>query len=70
MMARVHRGQLDMEGYVTAQSRALELQKQLLLQLRGELPETLQAQRERTAAICYDLAEHHKRDRRFKEVSA
>ncbi|GLC77752.1 hypothetical protein PLESTB_000959000 [Pleodorina starrii] len=65
MLAKVHRGTGDLEGYVEAQSRALELQKALLSKLRGELPEAVAAQRERTAAICFDLAEQHKRARKF-----
>ncbi|PNW81978.1 hypothetical protein CHLRE_06g268800v5 [Chlamydomonas reinhardtii] len=65
MLAKVHKGKLEMEGYSQAQSRALELQKQLLLKLRGELPEAVALQRERTAAICFDLAEQSKRARQF-----
>ncbi len=57
-----------MEGYASSQTRALELQKQLLLKLRGELPEAVTMQRERTAAICFDLAEQHKRARKFDKV--
>ncbi|EFJ52945.1 hypothetical protein VOLCADRAFT_78980 [Volvox carteri f. nagariensis] len=65
MLAKVHKGTGDMDGYVAAQTRALDLQKQLLLKLRGELPEAVALQRERTAAICFDLAEQHKRARKF-----
>lgn len=68
MLAKVHKGKLEMEGYSQAQSRALELQKQLLLKLRGELPEAVALQRERTAAICFDLAEQSKRARQFDRV--
>lgn len=62
------KGTGDMEGYASSQTRALELQKQLLLKLRGELPEAVTMQRERTAAICFDLAEQHKRARKFDKV--
>ncbi|KXZ45770.1 hypothetical protein GPECTOR_50g563 [Gonium pectorale] len=65
MLAKVHKGTGDLDGYVAAQSRALDLQKQLLLKLRGELPEAVAMQRERTAAICFDLAEQNKRARKF-----
>ncbi|GIL85609.1 hypothetical protein Vretimale_13293 [Volvox reticuliferus] len=65
MLAKVHKGTGDMDGYVAAQTRALDLQKQLLQKLRGELPEAVSLQRERTAAICFDLAEQHKRARKF-----
>lgn len=58
----------DLESHVAAAERALELQRQLLLKLRGELPEAVAAQRTKTASICFDLAEHHKRTRKFERV--
>lgn len=69
LLARVSKGTGDMEGYASSQTRALELQKQLLLKLRGELPEAVTMQRERTAAICFDLAEQHKRARKFDKAA-
>ncbi|KAG2502129.1 hypothetical protein HYH03_000619 [Edaphochlamys debaryana] len=68
MLAKVHKGTGDLDNYVASQSRALELQKALLQKLRGELPESVVVQRERTAAICFDLAEQNKRARKFEQA--
>ncbi len=67
-MGRVYKGQSDMDSYLEACGRALDLQKQLLSRLRGELPETLQAQRDKTAGICFEMAEFHKRARKFDKA--
>lgn len=64
----LHRGDNDAERYVEAQLRALELQRDLLARLRAELPETVSAQKGKAAGICYDLAEHYKRGRKFDQV--
>ncbi len=48
---------------------SLRSDPQLLSKLRGELPEAVALQRERTATICFDLADQHKRARKFDRVS-
>ncbi|MEW5313286.1 MAG: hypothetical protein WDW38_004868 [Sanguina aurantia] len=68
LMARVYKGNSDMDNYVSAQSKALELQRGLLVKMRGELPEPLMIQREKAADICFDLAEHHQKTRRFDKA--
>ena len=59
IMARVYKGSGDMDSYVEACMRALDLQKQLLSKMRGETLEALQAHRMKAAGICYDLAEYY-----------
>jgi len=65
LLARTAKGQQDMNGFLETQTQALELQRQLLQRLRGELPEGIEAQRIKAAEICYELAEHHKKNRKF-----
>eukprot|EP00798_Chlamydomonas_sp_ICE-L_P019308 gene19309-25961_t len=67
-MARVYKGMMNLESYVEACGRALELQKQLLVKLRGELPETLQQEREKTANICFGLAQYYEGERKFDKA--
>uniref|UniRef100_A0A7S0S5T6 Tetratricopeptide repeat-like domain-containing protein n=1 Tax=Chlamydomonas leiostraca TaxID=1034604 RepID=A0A7S0S5T6_9CHLO len=67
-MARVYQGSGDMENYVEALARALDLQKGVLQRMRGEVPEALQAARDKAAQICYDLAEHNKKLRKFDQA--
>ncbi len=67
-MAQLHARGPEPDRYADAQSQALELQRSLLGRLRGELPDSVAAQKAKAAAICYDLAEHHKRARRFEQV--
>ncbi|KAG1671374.1 hypothetical protein FOA52_002984 [Chlamydomonas sp. UWO 241] len=67
VMARVYKGSGDLESYVQGCTRALDLQKQQLNNMRGELPEALTAQRAKAAGICFDLAEHYNKTSRERE---
>jgi len=67
-IARVYKGNGDIENYLEGLMRALDLQKQLLTKLRGELPETIQAARDKAAGICFDLAEHYQKGRKFEKA--
>jgi len=67
-MSKVYKGNMDMDSHVETMGKALDIQKQLLMKLRSELPETLMMQKEKTAGICFDVAEHHKRMRKFDKA--
>jgi tetratricopeptide repeat protein 21B len=67
-MAKVHKGVGNLDGFVAAQKKALELQVALVVQLRGELPTLVEAQRQKAAEICYELAVHYSNARRTNEV--
>jgi len=67
IMSKVYKGSGDSDSYSQGLQRALDLQKQQLSNMRGELPEALSAQRAKAAGICHDLAEHYDKTMRERE---
>lgn len=68
LMADLHRRTQQQSMHVRALTDAVSAQRALIGQLRAELPERVAEARARAAAMCFDLAEQYKLDRRFEQV--
>ena len=56
------------DEYVSAQEKALELQRLLLGRLRGGVADSIKQGKAKATSICFELAEHHRTARAFDKA--